>query len=88
MLAVFPIFDSPLDRRYPYRDLHAKIGDTAREKGIRSLDLLSAYEGMDFRSLQVAPADPHPSALAHRLAAERIFEYLEAEGLLSGRQRR
>lgn len=84
VVVVFPIFDSPLDHRYPYRDLHARITRLAASLRIPTLDLLPAYDGWDAEDLAVVPfTDPHPNALAHRIAAESILEYLLGMGLLS-----
>jgi hypothetical protein len=83
-MAIFPIFDSQLGDGYSYRALHEEIGSLAGDAGLRVLDLLPAYEGVDARRLALIPfTDPHPNELAHRLAAERIAEYLIAEELIT-----
>lgn len=83
LVIVFPIFESDLDDGYAYRDLHTLVCGAVRELGTRCLDLLPAYEGMDGRSLAVEPfVDAHPSKLAHRVAARRIFRYLVDERLV------
>jgi lysophospholipase L1-like esterase len=84
VMAIFPIFDSQLGDGYSYRALHEEIGSLAGDAGLRVLDLLPAYEGVDARRLALIPfTDPHPNELAHRLAAERIAEYLIAEELIT-----
>lgn len=50
----------------------------AREAGFVILDLSNAYVGHTEAELLVAPWDPHPNALGHRLIAERLFEALRA----------
>ena len=84
LLVIFPIFDSPLDHRYPYVEIHRTVGGSAAaELGIPVLDLLTAFTGMDTRRLAVEPfADAHPNELAHRLAAEAILETLIERGML------
>lgn len=83
VVVVFPIFDSQLDGRYRYRDLHQLVLATAAELDIRAFDLLPIYEGIDARRLAVEPfTDPHPSELAHRLAADAILWYLVRQRLI------
>lgn len=80
---IFPIFDQQLDGRYVYADLHRRIGAAMRERGFSSLDLLSAYEGVDAQRLAVEPfTDPHPNELAHRIASQTLAQYLLDEGLV------
>jgi lysophospholipase L1-like esterase len=83
VLVIFPVFDSQLDSRYAYRDLHDLVRTMAEGMQIPALDLLTAYAGIDGRELALVPfTDPHPSRLAHRIAAEKIAEYLEQRGLI------
>jgi YD repeat-containing protein len=86
LLVVFPIFDSQLDWRYKYDDLHELVGQTAAELGIESLDLLAAaFRGLDGRRLALVPfTDGHPSEIAHRLAAQAILHHLTEAGVLPG----
>ena len=75
LLVIFPIFDSQLDDRYGYRNLHSEIAYAASERGLDVLDLLPGFEGYDGRDLAVQPfSDAHPSPLAHRVAAQEIVE--------------
>ncbi len=77
VLVVFPIFDSPMDDSYSYRDLHDKMREAGRSLEIPVLDLLEAYRGVDVYRLAVEPfADAHPNELAHRIAADAILDYL------------
>lgn len=77
VLVVFPIFDSPMDDSYSYRDLHDKMREVGRSLEIPVLDLLEAYRGIDVYRLAVEPfADAHPNELAHRIAADTILDYL------------
>ncbi len=84
VVVLFPIFD--LEDGYAYRQLHELLLDTTRELGIRSVDLLPIYDGIDRRQLVVEPfTDAHPSPLAHRLAARTILEHLAEEELIPAR---
>ncbi|MFQ5350933.1 MAG: SGNH/GDSL hydrolase family protein, partial [Thermoanaerobaculia bacterium] len=83
LLVVFPVFDSQLDDPYSYRRLHDTVGGGARELDIPVLDLLGELRGVDARRLALTPfTDPHPSELAHRLAADLITRHLLGEGLV------
>ncbi|MDH3744421.1 MAG: SGNH/GDSL hydrolase family protein [Acidobacteriota bacterium] len=76
-LVVFPIFDSQLDGRYPYADLHDEVTELAESLDIPALDLLPVFRGVDAKRLAVEPfTDPHPNELAHRIAAQAIFDFL------------
>jgi lysophospholipase L1-like esterase len=61
--------------RYEYDYLHDRVLEACRAEGIGCVDLRPTFAGYaDYRQLWVSPLDPHPSALAHRLAAERLLE--------------
>jgi hypothetical protein len=73
VVAIFPLFGNPLDDRYPFADVHAKVGAVAAEAGARVVDLLPFYRGLDWRLLVVNGADDeHPNEIAHRIAARAI----------------
>ena len=77
LVVVWPIFDSQLDQSYNYRELHAKLGRTLRELDVATVDLLPVFAGLDANRLAVTPfTDPHPSELAHRIAADHLAAYL------------
>jgi hypothetical protein len=77
VLVVFPVFDSPMDSRYPYADLHAQMREQGEGLKIPVLDLFEVFEGMDTRRLAVVPfTNAHPSEIAHRVAADGIVDYL------------
>lgn len=81
LLVIWPIFDSPLDHRYAYRDLHRIVAEKSAELEVPTLDLLSRFEGMDARRLALVPfTDAHPNELAHRIAADAILEHLLESG--------
>jgi len=73
VVAVFPLFGNPLDERYPFADVHAKVAQAAAEAGAKVVDLLPLYRGLDWRLLVVDGADDeHPNEIAHRIAAQAI----------------
>ncbi len=76
-VVVFPVLQD-LDGAYPFEDIHKKIAAFCRDAGIEHVDLLDTYTGRDAASLWVHPTDQHPNEKAHRLAAERIAQHLDA----------
>jgi phospholipase/lecithinase/hemolysin len=65
----------------------------AAEHGLRVIDLLLAFQeayaehppadGMQSDNPVFADRVSHPSVLGHRLVAQVVYDYLEAEGLLA-----
>jgi D-alanyl-lipoteichoic acid acyltransferase DltB (MBOAT superfamily) len=53
----------------------------AREAGFTVLDLRAAYDGVELKSLWIAPWDSHPDATGHRLLADQLYEALKAQGI-------
>jgi hypothetical protein len=79
VVAIFPLFGNPLDQRYPFAPLHAKVADAAARAGARVIDLLPAYRGLRWDLLVVDGVDDeHPNEIAHRIAANVILHDLDA----------
>jgi hypothetical protein len=77
LAVVFPLFGLPLDSEYPFTPIHQQVGEFLQGKGIPNLDLYSLYEGIPLERLQVIPGgDRHPNEIAHRMAGERIYQWL------------
>ncbi len=73
VVAIFPLFGNPLDDRYPFGELHAKVAQAAGEAGAKVVDLLPNYRGLDWRLLVVGGAnDEHPNEIAHRIASQAL----------------
>ena len=81
VVAIFPYLIQ-LDERYPYAAVHELVARTAAEAGAYPLDLLPAYRGYPARPLWVGPADHHPNARGHEIAAEALYRFLEASRLV------
>ena len=78
VVAIFPLFGNPLDERYPFADVHAKVAQAAAEAGAQVVDLLPAYRGLDGTLLVVDGADDeHPNEIAHRIAAQELLRTLD-----------
>ena len=61
---------------------YGKVARAAQAEGLEVLDLTQAYavEGGDWRRWWAVPYDRHPSADAHRVAAQAIADYLAERG--------
>lgn len=80
---VFPLFDFPINKGYPFTESHKLITQALRKNGIRAIDLKRAYRNIPPQRLQVIPVeDNHPNEIAHRIAAENLLAYLVAEQLV------
>ena len=78
VVVIFPLFGNPLDDRYPFPEIHAKVAQAAAEAGGRVVDLLPAYRGLRWDLLVVNGVDDeHPNEIAHRIAAGVILHALD-----------
>ena len=74
-IVLFPFIEDLED--YPLSAAHRRVAETAQQLGIPCLDLVATFAGHSTRKLQLNPHfDHHPNALANRLAAEAITEFL------------
>ena len=79
----FPIFSHRIDKSYPFHPLHEKVASVFTEAELMSLDLRSWYNGFSAERLSAVPgADPHPNEIAHRIAAEAIYDFIEHHKLV------
>jgi hypothetical protein len=80
---LFPLFDFPIDQKYPFQSLHEKIGGVMKERNIPLLDLKESYQDIDPIRLQLIPGkDSHPNEIGHRIAAEEIYSWLLNRNIL------
>ncbi len=77
VVAIYPLMFQLGD--YPLAPAHAKLVEMAQKAGLPVLDLLPAFAGQSERELQVHPADHHPNARAHGIAARAIVEWLKRD---------
>jgi len=78
VVVIFPLFGNPLDDRYPFTEIHAKVAQAAGEAGAKVIDLLPAYRGLRWDLLVVNGVDDeHPNEIAHRIAANVILHALD-----------
>lgn len=71
---VFPLLSSDLTPgRYPFQFAHDRVREIMATNHVEYLDLLPAFLGTSSQRMQAVPGiDPHPSEIAHRVAAETI----------------
>jgi hypothetical protein len=75
---IFPLFGIPMTESYPFFPIHKKVDQLLTDVRVRHLDISSIYNGIPLERLQVIPGvDRHPNEIAHRMAAERIYLWLE-----------
>ena len=81
---IFPLMSFDFSPgRYPMQFAHDAIHDVCRSRGITCLDLLPAFLGTSPVRMQAVPGiDPHPSEIAHRIAAEAILNHLVDQRLV------
>jgi GDSL-like Lipase/Acylhydrolase family len=83
VFTLFPMFDFPLDEKYPFTETHKIVRDTVAETGSPFLDLFARFAGIPHERLQVIPLkDSHPNEIAHRIAAETILRFLTNRKLI------
>jgi hypothetical protein len=80
---VFPLFYKSLDENYPFLPIHEKIRSLFQTLHVPLLDLLPSYNHIEPERLHVLPYyDPHPNEIAHRIAADSIYEWMEQMNFL------
>jgi hypothetical protein len=57
----------------------ARQMEIAREAGMTVLDLTHAYDGVNPRTMWIAPWDSHPNADGHRLLGDELYKTLTAQ---------
>jgi len=81
---VFPLLSNDLTPgRYPFQFVHDRIRGVMETNGLPYLDLLAVYAETSPERMQAVPGiDPHPSEVAHHIAAEAILEALLDQNLI------
>jgi len=78
-MVLFPSFAGPMNK-YNLDFLHEQVLDVCKEKKIECLDLRDAYRDVeDNTTLWANVFDPHPGVLAHKIAAEAIYDFFGAD---------
>ncbi len=80
---LFPLFGLPMNDSYPFNAIHEKVHNLMHGLQVPTLDLSPMYKGIPLERLQVIPGvDRHPNEIAHRMAAEKIYLWMEQQKLL------
>jgi lysophospholipase L1-like esterase len=80
---VFPLFSYPLDSEYPFKEAHMVIHTELEANAVPYLDLFNAYKGIPSIRLTADPVrDPHPNEIAHRIAADEMYEWMKRKKIL------
>lgn len=82
---VFPMLSQLEPDLYPCRPVHQLVMDFCAQNGIRAVDLLPTFLGMDEGELWVHPSDQHGNHVVHRMQAEKIDAVLHELGLVPKR---
>jgi lysophospholipase L1-like esterase len=89
-IVLIPELHAP-NKDYPFRSVHARIAEIAEQNGVRAIDLLPAFDGIDPRSLWVSTGDTHPNARAHAIIAGALYQAMtggdDEAGLDAGRHK-
>ena len=80
-MVIFPLLFE-LERKYPFADEVREVDQFLRSIQIKTVNLLPVFRGKKKFILWSSPTDSHPNEVAHRLAAEAIYQFLMAENLL------
>jgi hypothetical protein len=81
IIAIFPLLFE-LERKYPFADEVREVERFMKSAQIKTINLLSVFDGKKTFVLWSSPTDSHPNEVAHRLAAEAIYRFLVAEDFL------
>lgn len=76
VVTIFPLLFQ-LEKNYPFQNEVDEIDNFLRSNKIHSVNLLPAFKGKKTFVLWSSPTDSHPNRVAHRIAAETIYQYLQ-----------
>ncbi|MBU0756392.1 MAG: SGNH/GDSL hydrolase family protein [Planctomycetes bacterium] len=82
-LATFPVLFDLDEEDYPLQAVCDEIERFACSQKIPVFSLLPAFRGLPAPDLWVAPLDQHPNELGHRIAADALIEFIEAQARAS-----
>ncbi len=80
IIVLFPLFYD-FDH-YPFHEMHGKISSFCKKEGIALLDLFPVFSRYNAEDLWANPTDQHPNEIAHRIAAQEIYDFLVQNKLL------
>jgi hypothetical protein len=75
-VVIFPAFVSLEKKDYPLLAYHQAVAGFCASHQIPALDLYPVFEGKRARDYWITLTDPHPNAVANRMAAEALHRFL------------
>ena len=75
-MAVFPLLFE-LEKKYPFQEEVEEIDGFLKSNQIKSVNLLPSFLGKKTFVMWSRPTDSHPNSVAHRIAAEAIYNFLQ-----------
>lgn len=77
LVVIFPFLNYSF-KSYPFKTAHKRVRQLCYKYSFAFLDLLPLYKKYSNYELMAEPGrDPHPNALAHKIAAEAIADFIE-----------
>ncbi len=76
VVAIFPLLFE-LEKTYPFQAEVEEIENFLISNKIHSVNLFPSFRGKKTFVLWSSPTDSHPNRIAHRLAAEAIYRYVQ-----------
>lgn len=83
VVAIFPLLFE-LEKNYPFRAEVEEMERFLKSSQIKSVNLLPFFMGKKTSVLWSRPTDSHPNKVAHRIAAEAIYQFLKKEIFFDG----
>lgn len=76
IVAIFPLLYE-LEKKYPFQEEVDEVEKFLKTRRIKTVNLLRTFKGKKTTVLWSSPTDSHPNRVAHRLAAESIYQFLQ-----------
>jgi|GEM_PF-2204802 len=76
VIAIFPLLFE-LEKTYPFQEEVDEVDRFLTSNRIKTVNLLPVFKGKEATLLWSSPTDSHPNRVAHRLAAEAIYNFLQ-----------
>jgi lysophospholipase L1-like esterase len=73
---IIPAMTRFTDAVYPIKEYHQAVARFCAENGIKWLDLLPAFWGLDGSQMWISPTDGHPNARGQRVIAQALAAFL------------
>jgi hypothetical protein len=78
IVAIFPLLFE-LEKKYPFQEEVDEVESFLKSNRIKTVNLLPTFKGKKSTVLWCSPTDSHPNRVAHRLAAESIYRFLQEQ---------